>query len=456
MTVNSLKVEPIFLLFIKAWGILIPLHYIVYVTQFGASTYYSTYFLLALSPFLIFCKNPIFFYISVVASVIEAMLQAPSFSNHTVLKNFILLALLISFFVNFTSRRKEGFFELAAPACRALLCTMYVFGVFHKINSDFLFSDGSCAVALWMKMPSFLSRLEGDFFYRFIAFATLVIEFVILFFLLVDKFRTWGVLCGILFHGFLAISGYAFYPTFSTLTIALHLLFLDREVASKFLKIKYPVWIGGNSVALNVAALVFWFLIIWFLADLALYSYAGLVWFCGLMVFIYLLVPVINSGRNKGGHGIISNSLVVNLVPLVFFFNCFSPYLGLKTAQSMNMFANLRLEGGFSNHFIVPIEFQVFPYLKQVVVLKEVVNEPYLTSYLRENITVTYYDLINRLERNRHTRVSFSFEGQDFTLVGYDDLSTETQSILHPRWFRAFFHSYPVDLNQPKACALNR
>ena len=40
------------------------------------------------------------------------------------------------------------------------------------------------------------------------------------------------------------------------------------------------------------------------------------------------------------------------MIPLVFFLNGISPYLGLKTEGSISMFSNLHVEGRTTNHFL--------------------------------------------------------------------------------------------------------
>ena len=46
------------------------------------------------------------------------------------------------------------------------------------------------------------------------------------------------------------------------------------------------------------------------------------------------------------------------------------PYLGLKSAQAVNMFSNLRLEGGVSNHLILPHPPGPFGYPEDIAVIE--------------------------------------------------------------------------------------
>ena len=66
---------------------------------------------------------------------------------------------------------------------------------------------------------------------------------------------------------------------------------------------------------------------------------------------------------------------------------------------------------------------------------------------------LVYYDLLNRLERNRNMTVSFYRNDKFHDQVKYQDLKEDADKLLHPRWFRAWFHFYPVDFTEPKPCA---
>lgn len=449
-----------FKLFSVVWGVFLFLHFIVYRTQFGAEIYWSTYLTLIIAAFLLVTRSYLVFYISLCISLIDALYQMPTFSNHTILKNFVLLVFLISsFVVCITKSKKEHIWTLARPGAGLLLCVMYVFGVLHKINSDFLFSNESCAVSLWAEMPKVFGFFYGDFFYRFIAFSTLIIEFLILVLLFTDRFRDWGVFIGAAFHGFLAISGYAFYPTFSTLTIALHILFLS-QAASKVMLSRASI--NFMSFLLSKLLFVSWIAAIFTLCVVGDYGGAGMVWFAGFILFMYDLFLSVKSAKYVGNFSETNveerstpSSFLVNVVVVAFFINCMMPYLGLKTAQSMNMFANLRLEGGETNHYIFSSDWQYFNYLKDVVLLDSVSNDVYLSKKLNEGKNVIYYDLLNRLERNRSAIVSFSLDGQHYSSVSYGDLEGDSDRILHPRWFRGWFHFNSVDLSVPKKCALD-
>ena len=156
----------------------------------------------------------------------------PIFSNHTIIKNFFLLAVVLG-----GSRYAwrgdswSDWFTAVAPVGRALLLIMYIFGVFHKLNSGFLDPNVSCAVDLWKSMPWPFYLVDGAWARYLFIYGTLVVESLIFVFLLVPALRHWGIVTGIAFHMMLALSSYAMYAPFSMLSLTLHALFLSSKSA---------------------------------------------------------------------------------------------------------------------------------------------------------------------------------------------------------------------------------
>ncbi len=129
--------------------------------------------------------------------------------------------------------RVSAVFGNFAVAGQGTLLVMYVFGIFHKLNTGFLDPATSCAVALWQEMPVPLAWFDGPFVSHVAIYGTFLAEGAIIGALLTRRLRHWGIVCGIAFHLLLALSGYAMYITFSALAIALHVLFLSGEGAGR-------------------------------------------------------------------------------------------------------------------------------------------------------------------------------------------------------------------------------
>ena len=261
---------------------------------------------------------------------------------------------------------------------------MYVFGIFHKINADFLDPATSCAVALWQQMPAPLSRLDGPLVHDATIYGTFAAEGANALMLLTPRLRHWGVVGGIGFHLLIALSGYAMYLSFTMLSIALHALFLGdgaaaRVVASRgmgMLRVRRCDPVYGVVGLLLVAGLV---------RAAAAEDYS-LVTMLALPFALPLVLLVVRHGRAtqpRPSHSGRPTVVIGAVVTALFFANCAMPYLGLKSAQAVNMYANLRLEGGVSNHLIVPHPPGPFGYLEDIAVLGDGAGEDGLEWYRR-------------------------------------------------------------------------
>lgn len=393
---------------------------------------------------------------------LDAWLQMPSFSNHTIIKNFFLLSFLIAVFYCLLFYRKLDFalvFALVAPVGRCLLITMYFFGVFHKLNNGFLNANVSCAGALWNEMPLGLGQIDFLWFRHMAIYGTLIIEAIIMMCLLYSKTRFYAILLGVLFHCLLGLSGYAFYPTFSTLTVCLHILFLSEEDAKNIVNSKE--WVNFFAKLKKIWGFGFiggWFWLIYGLASLGSYSQAAMIWILGLLPFFFIIYKYgsLSKKENRENEYFFFSVPLMSVVSILFFLNCFSPYLGLKTAQSINMFANLRLEGGESNHLLISSELQLFGYLKDLVRVIDSGHNPRLNYAVDNDLALTYYDFLNVLDNNPTTKVSYYRGDVLHEAMSASDLKEDINSYLHPKWFRKWFHFNFVDLNTPKVCALNR
>jgi len=443
--------------FLASIGMFGVVHWLMYVFWWPTPAYWSTHLIgisglwLLMQPYT---RIPLFGLIA--GLVIDGWLQAPVFSNHTMLKNWVALGLLVAGIETLIRRKSvDWFIERFAPYGAMILIGMYFFGVFHKINTDFIDPSVSCAVALWQAMPIPMGMKESEFWHGLGIYGTFVIETVIAVCILVPRLRHMGVFIGIGFHMLLASSGYEYYATFSLLTVSLHTLFLDPKLHKRFLEaprflralnwLKSPVGrlafsaylglfafatIGGQPVA----------------AGLLGFGYVGpLLW----ALWNFRTGPTQIFGLNE------LRSIWIPLLVLAFYLSGFSPYLGMKTSQSFNMFANLQLEGGQSNHLLV--EDAPDGYLRDLVFVESFAGVPWFATINKEGLYLVYYDFLNHMERaGPGARATDRLNDGPLVTRTRDELQPEFDRILHPRWVRKWFHFNPVDLRHPKPCAVNR
>ncbi len=389
-------------------------------------------------------------------STVSTWIQAPIGSNHTMVRTVVLAGYWLSFGWAFIRGRDwGGLFPAFALAGQGVLLVMYFFGIFHKLNADFLNPVSSCAVALWREMPPPLSLIDTPAMHYLAIYGTFIVEGAIVLMLLSRRFRHTGVVAGIAFHGLLALSGYAMYVSFSMLSIALHTLFLSpaaamrilasREMAIVKARMRDPVYLASALILLLLIALI---------AVLRYYTAAALLLAPLVVPFCWLIVCY-----GAPGHGPVSATgagreakLIGTVVTAAFFINCMLPYAGLKSAQTINMFANLRLEAGISNHLIFSGAPGPFRYLEDVALLESVDGDPVLKGIAEKGLAIVYYDLLSALERNPDARVTFTRDGERFADHTAADLREDIETVLHPAWFRKWFHFQPVSLERPEMC----
>lgn len=458
---NPAEHQSLFAIFSHAWGLLAYLHLLYYIYYEGTThVFWTTWVIGALGAYLtVRPHSPRTFVLLCSFMMWDAWAQMPVYSNHTILRNFVLVAIAAAAIYNWIRGRNwSSFMRSFAPIGRCLLAIMYVFGVFHKINTDFLNPTVSCAVALWQTMPDPLPQLDTQWFRWLAIYGTLIGESAILLGLLLRPTRQAAIITGIAFHSLLALSGYGFYPSFSTLAVALHLLFLSPEAATRITTsvqwVSLQDALGRRKGKLLVAL---WFAGMWLLTKSGNTSSLGLFWLPWAVWMIYLVgrYGKDQEGERTLGPALVSRSWILNAVSILFFINCYAPYLGLKTAQSMNMFANLAVEGDYNNHLILPGRPGPFRYLDDVV--KPISGGSQVSVYAAaEDLHLTYYDLLNILERNRSAVVTYERHGVVYQQQSYATLKSDIDRTLHPRWFRNWFLFRPIDMRSPKPCSLSQ
>ena len=93
-------------------------------------------------------------FILMLVSTISTFIQAPVGSNHTMVRSAVIVGYWLSFNrIGGAQPTAGAVFTNFVPAGQGVLLVMYFYGVFHKINADFLNPITSCAVALWELMP---------------------------------------------------------------------------------------------------------------------------------------------------------------------------------------------------------------------------------------------------------------------------------------------------------------
>lgn len=389
---------------------------------------------------------------AVFAHLVQTLLILPIGSNHLIISLFLTVgfaAALVHTLVWRRPRRLDAnaIFEVAAPLGRWLLIFMYFYGVFHKLNTDFLNPETSCAVWFWNRygFPEAISSLALVQYATI--YGTLIVETLAVIMLLTRRFRWIGIILGIGFHGFLGLVPPGQIRAYSLLAIALHSLFLPRDAFARFAESGLarrtaPLWATApRRIAVGLAA-----------TGVYLISPFPTGW---IVIVLAALGFVAIYGRESAGGGerapavrLVSPALTVNLLILAFVVNGFLPYLGFKTGQAIAMFSNLVTEGGRSNHVLMP-NLELFGHQRRIVTIRET-DIPELAMLRDKGFQFVEFQVLDMLERYPDIRVTFEIDGEVFThepgapLPGLENLP--------PSWLRKLVIFRPVMPTLPRHC----
>ena len=330
--------------------------------------------------------RPWTFLVFLVGSSLVAASELPAAANHTVLALLTNGALLASGLVAFRRTVAGDEPDDSTPVGRWMatartpitltIVVVYFFGLFHKLNTDFLTPSVSCAGVLlgFIPFPGVSFDHFPDAVVYGAAIATLACEAALCALFAVPKWRGSGVVLGVVFHSALAWAGFA---DFSTFMFALYLLIV-------------PITSGGDDragpddgrqwrVATAFAGWVAYAVVTplsWVSAD-PYNSPLGLQWFTvqrlAWCLAAYPLVWPHLRARVSRPSAIVawrwrpSPAWLVAFL-IAAFVNGATPYLGLKTVANYSMFSNLRVEDSKTNHFVPGIEaLSVTPWLRDMV-----------------------------------------------------------------------------------------
>lgn len=387
----------------------------------------------------------------VIVALTEMWTQMPLTSNHAIIEFFMLIGIVLCGAQALISRMSWAeFFRLFAPAGRWLLIIMYFYGIFHKINTDFLNPEYSCAVALWAGYP-FPSFLRDGLWAHYAAiYGTFIIEGTIIAALLIPRLRYYAIIAGCCFHMFLGISTYAFYGAFSMLSFALHLLFLPDTALGSLRQTR--LWYAVTTrPALTRTVLALFFLCLYMAAATHILLLLIALFLIGSLPLLYF-VCIARTAGTQSNLSVLRPALIPGLVALAFFLNNAAPYMGLKTHQSMNMFSNLHLDGERSNHLIMPHPPSLFPYLSDTVIAREVKTAEGKIITLPQQQRMVYHDFLALMNRNPTAKFTYEHEGVTYRDRTLADLKPDFDRIVQPAWLRKWMHFEKIDMRNPRPC----
>ena len=352
------------------------------------------------------------FFVLVAVHVLYVYSRLPRVPNHSVLAAAVDLTILAAAIQAWISTRTwridtTQLYRTFAPVVRIELLIVYFFVVFHKLNSGFFDPVHSCGSFMYLRLAHQYPVLPtGDWFRPWAIYLTMLAETAIPVMLVVRRWRLAGVLLAFGFHFALAMDPGDVVFNFSAILLAFFFLFLPDgftasvattlgALRSRLFDSRHVSPVVIKSLAFAVSAPLLSVLIFRDATATGLtFEASRNVWviYAGAILLIFIAVL----RRTRIDFPSARNLLTVRtpwllIVPALLFANGLMPYLGLKTETSFAMYSNLRTEGGYSNHWLLPASLQVWNYQRDLVTIHRT-SVPRIQRLVNRGYRWTFYE----------------------------------------------------------------
>jgi hypothetical protein len=306
-----------------------------------------------------------------VAVLVNVWLEAPLLSNHWLLHGLIAMIVLGGAGL-VRGHGGDAMARMLGPL-RLLLLAFYLFAAVAKLNTDFFDPLVSCGVFYLEESVTSWGLgglVEGwsSSAQRVVAIAVAGIELTIPFLLVVRRTRAIGVVAALSFHFVLALDRTHQFFDFSAVLTALFLLFLPSSgisgIVARVDGLRATLanrWPSGSEL-LRLVGLAGAALVVLIASGPGEWPAPPLLRGVGVAAWIVYGAGTIAivAGAARRADGPVERLLPVRppllllAVPALAVLNGLMPYLEVKSAASWNMYSNLAVVDGESNHLLVP------------------------------------------------------------------------------------------------------
>ncbi|KAA3436783.1 hypothetical protein [Rufibacter hautae] len=415
-----------------------PIASIFHMANYNGFTLNLTFFLLTSAAIALISKPSsiprLLVFISM--QMFQATLDLPGISNHWILTAFVNITILHSFIYLIIKRKsfyidKVEFLNTFAPLVKIEVIVLYFYAVFHKLNAGFFDLDASCAVRFILAQNNYYNILPSDkALLALNIYATLFFEAIIPILICIRRTRYWGILVGLVFHFVIAYNPINGFYDFSSAVFALYFLFTSTAFSEKinslynnFIKRKtvlkkHMLEFNIVNFAMFTVSLLFFLFLIYYYNKVFQDYFRHIVWTTYGIGFITVFIMSMNvKEKNTEPNPFTVAHYTLLFFPILVFLNGLCPYLGLKTESSYAMFSNLRTEAGVSNHYIIPVNAQIFDFQKDVVEIVST-SEFHLQNVAKAGKLMTFFQFRRFVRTERPEFVTYKRNGElkTFTL----------------------------------------
>ncbi|MEZ5324874.1 MAG: HTTM domain-containing protein [Verrucomicrobiales bacterium] len=365
------------------------------------------------------------------AQVAQTLFLLPDVPNHRFIMFFVNVALVIAIVQAHDSKRfnrlrgslSETVFRSFVPFARFAVIAVYGFAALAKLNYDYFNPGHSCCTKFYgniLDWNRLLPRAEA--IGSLMILATVVIELSLPILLMWSRSRVLGVVVGLAFHLALSLDLVKLFLNFSATMSALLILFLPGDFYCVFIE-KWRALRNGTSDLRVVSRLCAATLIlhvplvitcIFVTEDKQIsqvyISALGIIWWSyslSLLIATFAYLRMVRNGefRHNSTPTIPFRAPLVIVAPLVIINGC-SPYLGIKTRTSFNMYSNLRIEADYSNHLFMPESADLLGNLSDTVSIVET-DDPQLKEFEKSTVKLTYFEFSSHVANRRDLNVVY-------------------------------------------------
>lgn len=386
--------------------------------------------------------------------------EAPVVGSHWAVVSFVDLAILLT---AATTRDRASVERQFVPVARWVLIGFYAFAAFAKLNHAFFTPSVSCGTYYLDELAGSLgltvhSQTAGGWSHL-VPFGVAGTELAIPVLLLIRRTRSVGVVVALVFHGLIAFDQTHVFSDFSSVLVALFVLFLPvafaDDVVARFRAL--PPERRSLVRAVTVIGSALLLVLLWWQRTEQIHRLfadgVGWAWvlYCvlGLSLVIGFLVrerPAPLERPLAFGDGV---PRWMALVPALVILNGLTPYTEVRTAYAFNMYSNLETADGASNHFLVTRTLPLTDYQSDLVRIVRS-DDPALNQYAVEKFDIVFLQLRDYLSRHPDAGITYVRHGVERTVAHAKDDPALVEPV--PSWESKFFAFRSLDQHDPNRC----
>ncbi|MFL9845764.1 hypothetical protein [Flavobacterium rhizosphaerae] len=290
--------------------------------------------------------------LSLAAYIITEATKFPRLANHSNLETGVLITILCIVILKLLGYKlKKPHSAEISFILRLILITIYFIAGFHKLNSGFFMTEGSCIKSVNI---FFSPLLLGDTFItsptvlRLMQISTILIEMVLPFGLLFAKSRKFVAWALVMFHFYLSLCNFSNFSAFAGFLITACILdFSKNNIHFKLIR-ALRIYIAFSILSVIISYIIRRYQLV----NSDLYRMCnGVIFNIGwVLFFVTLLKDKDIFDRENNVIKLSAKQFIPTVVILLW---GMQNYVGLSTTGNLTMFSNLITEKSRTNHYII-------------------------------------------------------------------------------------------------------